>query len=384
MFQKISFIVCIQIMGITCISTQSPTLQTPPHALITPYRAVTIDPIVEMDSIFPPPINPPASPDTEKCYRAHQGLYNETVTVLEECDEYIRIVYDSVRYTVEDENSFWTFKKGFLPLSKIHSTDVINTIPHPSYGEEPTIVLIYPWQNFSVGTRFKHLIEHDTNNEYVVTLADYTQNIAQQGNIPRTHAIQETKQTKNLQRALFMHNIHHFLNRVAQEGPGMVIPYVWGGSSFLKPSKSDNFYRENGLWHRTDVGTFYTGYDCSGLIMRMAKIAGIDFPWKTSTAMQRAKKNLTGSDILEEGDIIGVAGHVMLVGNLKNNEVIESCGYGRGYGAVHRIQLHKLFDGIKSFKQLRAHYHNKKPIRFKNKNGTLGKPQTVQLFKLID
>ncbi len=73
-----------------------------------------------------------------------------------------------------------------------------------------------------------------------------------------------------------------------------------------------------------------SGYDCSEFVMRMAKIAGVDFPWKTTTAIERSRRALDSQDLLEEGDLIWVQGHVMVVSNIERNEIIESRGYGSG------------------------------------------------------
>lgn len=103
--------------------------------------------------------------------------------------------------------------------------------------------------------------------------------------------------------------------------------------------------------------------------MRFAQIAGINFPWKTSASIERSLKAMTDTDTLANGDIIWVPGHVMLISDIENNELIEARGYGVGYGCVHRITLNQCFDGIENYEQLLDRYFAKEIIRFRNKQG---------------
>jgi hypothetical protein len=153
----------------------------------------------------------------------------------------------------------------------------------------------------------------------------------------------------------------------------------------LQPYKKNNFYQKDGVWHRDGENDPYTGYDCSEFIMRMAHIAGIDFPWKTTSAIRHGQRKLTPSDALEEGDIIWVQGHVMVVSTIERNEIIEPRGYGAGYGCVHRIKLNQAFEGITSYDDLIKRYYAEEPIMFKHKNGAPLKPaKAFQLLKLIN
>lgn len=386
MLQKTTSRIHITTMRIMYLVLVQPcTVHAISHAPITPYKAVIIHPIVDMSEKFPPSINPPASPEMGYCARDHQGLYNEIITVQEEHGEYAKVRYDDVRYASTGDNSFWIFKGSIRPLAHIKRAHIKAHIPNMKYGARPTIVLTYPWHTFSLGTRFNHVPERDSCDSYGVTWIDHTRKKIRYGTVPRSNAKLETKHSPAVQRKIFIHSIRNLLNRVSREGNDVVIPYVWGGSSFLQPYKKDTFYLENAVWKRTEHTTPYAGYDCSELIMRMAKMAGMDFPWKRSTVMQEVLKKLTPTDTLEEGDIIWTEGHVMIVGNLTTNEVYESRGYGGGYGEVHRIPLHELFDGVYTFDQLRDRHHRKETVTYKKKDGGLYKEAyPVQLLKLID
>lgn len=351
--------------------------------------AVIKDKIAEMNNSFPAPTRPAASPDVKGCPRAHQGLYNEVVTCLEQHDDQIKIAYEDIAYGFDPEtkkisNTFWIYKKH-ITLCKELSNEVLKNIPHPKYAEEPTIVLIYPWKEFSVGTRFKHVSECDTQTAYAVTLTDYVTRTIIFDLVPHENAIVEIKQDAQSTRKLFVKIINDLIDKVAQSDPTKVIPYVWGGSSFVRPCTQHAFYKKDGTWHREGDNNPYTGYDCSEFVMRMAKIAGIDFPWKTTSAIERGRRALNDQDKLEEGDLIWVQGHVMIISNIQRNEIIEARSYGSGYGCVHRCTLGECFDGISSYDDLLARYYNNETIRFKDKQGNPSeKTNIVKLLKLVE
>ncbi|MBY0109650.1 MAG: C40 family peptidase [Candidatus Babeliaceae bacterium] len=111
--------------------------------------------------------------------------------------------------------------------------------------------------------------------------------------------------------------MNDLIDRISQNEADNVIPYVWGGSSFLEPYQQGCFYTKDGVWHRQGKNDPYTGYDCSEFIMRMAKIVGINFPWKTTTSIQHGLAQFTSKDILQAGDIIWVEGHTMIISDIE-------------------------------------------------------------------
>ncbi|MFA5998778.1 MAG: NlpC/P60 family protein [Candidatus Babeliales bacterium] len=357
-------------------------------------NAVVKDPVIEMNSSFPPPNSPAVCGDSKPCLRAHQGLFNEIVTVIEEQDESVKVVcknavYGYHRDTQEKLNTFWAYKKDIALLQDLDS-EVLQTIPHLKYAQEPTIVLVYPWKSFSVGTRFKRDPEHDTAIAYAVKVADFINNTAMIDFIPRKNALVETKKHPRAARKLFVKIINELIDRVEQSGQGHnneshVIPYVWGGSSFVVPYTDFSFYSQDGSWNRDGKNDPYCGYDCSEFVMRMTQIAGIEFPWKTTSIIERSKRALVKNERLEEGDLIWMQGHVMIVGNVKRNEVIEARGYKSGYGCVHRFTVGECFEGVASYDELLKQYHLNKTIRLKDRQGIpVEKRHFFRLLKLID
>ncbi len=119
--------------------------------------------------------------------------------------------------------------------------------------------------------------------------------------------------------------------------------------------------------------------------MRMAKIAGIDFAWKTTTAIRHGQRALMQDDMLQDGDLIWIQGHVMIVSNMQENELIEARGYASGYGCVHRIKLSDMFEDVNSYDDLLERYHTHASLSLKNKQGEFYlKADKFLLLKLIE
>lgn len=356
---------------------------------VSSKTAVIIDPVVDVGIHAVPGCNQPASPESQRCFRAHQGLHNELVSCIEEDDVCVKIACDTIIYGFEQSskkplNTFWTAKKHLVLLDDLPS-NLLATIPHPMYAQEPTIVLVYPWNSYSVGTRFKHVAEHDTSDAYAIMRAHYQTQSVTIDFVPHESALQEIKQTSSTARKIFVDIVNKLVDRVSLTPHNFVIPYVWGGSSFVCPYKDGAFYQQDGVWQREGLQEPYSGYDCSEFVMRMARIAGLDFPWKTTGAMHEGLKELLPGQTLEEGDLIWTSGHVMIVTNIERNELIHARGYASGYGCVHRTTLSEFFDGVVTYDDLLQHCWSLQPIKIKNKQGVVGANAMVfKILKLVE
>lgn len=351
-------------------------------------------PVVDMIADFLVFNELPAAREINSCHRAHQGLYNERVRVLNERGDYVHVAYKSLIYfdsvTKQPRNSFWMRKRDLLLFSDIKNEELLMAMPDAVYAQDATVVLTYPWHGFSVGTRFKRKPGSDTVDSYAIMLPDYENNSVILDYIARTDALVEQEQNVHEARMLFVKIINELVDRVQREGTNFVIPYVLGGSSFVElytDLDADNtplFYVADGVWQRVGAYNPYMGYDCSELVMRFAQMAGIAFPWKTTVAMERSLRSLTSNDMLEEGDLIWVYGHIMIVSNLEKNELIEARGYSSGYGRVHKIVLKDCFAGVSTYDELRIVCENGGTVQFKDWHGSvLEKTHAVKLLKLI-
>lgn len=351
------------------------------------FLAVVKRPVIELNNSFPAPKNVPVSPEVKGCPRAHQALFNEIADCHICQDQNVKVTFSEVIYGYDEQtktirNTLWAHQSDLIPLSQL-STDVCNCIPSSAYAQTPTIVLIYPWNYYSVGTRFIHVRQLDTDTNYAIMHPNFETNSAYLDFVPHEDAIEEVAQSQAQARNLFVKLVNDLVTRVEND-QGQVIPYVWGGSSFVQPYEDKAFYQEDGAWQRKGKSDPYSGYDCSEFVMRMAKIAGISFPWKTSTAIERGLKKLSHSDQLENGDVIWVPGHVMIVSNIEKNELIEARSYSVGYGCIHRISLKECFEDINNYAELSYRYFNTIPVKFKNKSGqVLDKTYIIKLLKLL-
>lgn len=349
--------------------------------------AVITEPVIEMHNSFAPPDTLPASPETKSCPRAHQALFNEIARIEDWRDNHVKISFAHVIYgyngeTGEVSNTFWMAKKHCKPLHTL-TPELRSAIPESMYGKKPTVILTYPWNGFSMGTRFCHRCADDTDDHYAIVYIDYLCNEVCADYVPHTHAIEEKERSASEKRALLGALLNNLIDRVASEHPGNIIPYIWGGSSFIEPYQDEEFYLDDGVWQRTGNRHPYTGYDCSEFVMRMAQIAGFDFPWKTTTAIKQGLKEIEDDDPLQEGDLIWVPGHVAFVSAIHENELIEARGYASGFGCVHRTTIGDYVEGISTYDELRARSALGKTIRFKDTQGrVLAKEHKVTLLKI--
>jgi hypothetical protein len=353
------------------------------YAASFPYEtAVIIGPVIDMNNSFPAPNNPCASPESKPCPRAHQGLYNEIVYCVEEYDDQSKICCPGIIYGYDADqkslNSFWTYSKHIRKCKDL-SSKVLQSIPHHEYGHESSIVLTYPYNEFSVGTRFKRLPSYDTDTAYAIVRADYGNSQVISDFIPRENAIIETKNNHQVARKLFVKIINDILDKVTHSNFNQVIGYVWGGSSFVHTYVAQNFYEQDGTWHRRGIKDPYSGYDCSELVWRMARIAGLYFPWKNTKTIEQSCKQLASKDQLEEGDLIWMPGHVMIISSIERNEIIEARGYANGYGCVHRLKLNECFEDIETYQELLNYYFEQKSVMLKDKIGRT----TKKVFKIL-
>lgn len=105
-----------------------------------------------------------------------------------------------------------------------------------------------------------------------------------------------------------------------------------------------------------------SGFDCSALILRAAQIAGLPFYFRNTTTIAAHLKPLTIQDSLEDGDIIFMRGHVMVIASIKRNTCIEARSYGGGYGKVQEIHVQDLYKDITTLEELKDAYLTNKKV----------------------
>jgi len=201
-------------------------------------------------------------------------------------------------------------------------------------------------------------------------------------NIPKNLVCRSSDlQTNKDRRALFV----QLLKKWAHPGNGF-IPYVWGGCSFV------NIYTTDFKKHELNNNLSYyardeikscpkNGCDCSGLIARVAQACGIPYFFKNTTTMVTKLEALQKTDILQDGDLMWMPGHVLAVASVKDNTIIEARSYGSGFGKIHELPLNQVFKNINSYDDLLRSYFANKPLGLLNKDKEV--KSTLTSYKLL-
>lgn len=346
--------------------------------------------------------NPPASPigyADGTCRRAHQGLAHEVVSVTATDRDNAQIVFDNVIYgfneqTRQPQSTFWTKKKHLVFLKDV-SDEALDAIPGPWSAQvseqgassslnkaHDALILTRPWKYYSVGTRFVHDSAEDTKHAYGVKHIDFT-GASTSSKIPKKYARIELSVNAQEARQHFVKLANDLVDYASRVSVDKIIPYVWGGSSYVHEYQDGEFVLKDG-WRRPTHNKPYAGYDCSEFVLRLAQISGISYFNKTTVMLCQRGTEIGPHDILEEGDLFWAPGHVMIVSDIARNEIIEAVGYSGGYGKVQRISLSKRFAGIENYDQLRRACYTKKPLQYLSKDGLVSSEvKECKFFKLI-
>lgn len=343
------------------------------------------------------------------CPRLHQLLYNDMVEIVTTtADEVcIRIpqAYCATQSTSEQHNTYWTLNKNITPLDSLIAHNIaIEHIPQPidfsdksnqALNNTEIITLIEPHHDtatklsFSVGTRFVRAPnkQKKKNTPLTVFAIDFTRMKEHIIKIP-SHKCVVTDCTKTNNERIT--DFITLLKKWCHTKNGH-IPYVWGGTSFIKTVHT-NFKEVTATGHNGDY-SFYeyekdtqspkTGFDCSGLILRAAQISGIPYFCKNTTTIAQRLQPLQHNTQLQAGDIILIRGHVMVASDIANNLLIEARSYGHGYGKLHEIPLKQVFDNIETYDDLMHAYFKKIVIKRKDKQGKVRDTfSNLQLFSM--
>lgn len=342
------------------------------------------------------------------CQRLHQLLYNDIVTVTkviqDEACINISHAYCKPSPSSSPHTTYWILKKNLTFLDDIAAQN-INLAHIPSSLDfldntitkncPNTVTLIEPHYDktinllFSVGTRFVRVsCELQKKNSPIAVYAiNYEEMKLYTIKIPNHKCALNENKTAPKHITAFV----ELLKKWAHQKNGY-IRYVWGGTSFTKPTRN-NFKEITTTGPQGDY-SFYeyekdkpcqkNGFDCSGMILRAAQICGIPYFCKNTTTIMQSLTPLKREQDLQAGDLILIKGHVMVVSDIKKNLLIEARGYNHGYGRIHEIPLNHVFDGIETYKDLLHAYYEKKIIKRKDIQGKIRDSfSNLQLFSMV-
>ncbi len=336
--------------------------------------------------------------ENKACPRLHQLIFNEEVTILEELNDEVKVHVTNHFCQPEQsdakQSTYWTAKKNVITFDELKKLGVdISIIPPPlshhtpQAFDEQIVTLKYPFADpssslsFSVGTRFVKMSMQSNKQSVTVHFFNPREKKQKQLFLPLRYLATDHKNQQE--------KIDEYVKLIrswAHETKG-VIPYVWGGCSFITLCKQEPFVEKKD----NDTNPYYLrkdrlrgpqdGLDCSGLILRGTQLCDIPYFFKNSTTLAKNLAPLHKNEPIENGDMIWFPGHVVVVSDVKNNLVVEARGYEHGYGVVQETPLKEQFKNIATYDELKKAFHNKTPIERLDKFGTTVK--TLTNYKIL-
>lgn len=331
------------------------------------------------------------------CPRLHQMLFNERALMIRQQGKNILIEIPTHFYQLAKHGPkicrFWTEAQNFTPISALG--DAVNCIPETLdfHTKSPlhahTITLKQPFYScttntmYSAGTRF--LVNLTTNSSFTVCAYNprtrSTHNIV----IPASHVIPSQSMPRNQRIQTFI----KVLKEWAHNDMGK-IPYVWGGCShnFVYPdleqvlaptpvSESQLAYTIKD--HKPPV---HSGFDCAGLVSRAAQIAGLPYHFKNTVTIGHNLRPVHKHEPIEDGDLVLIPGHVLVISDAVRNTAIEARTKGHGYGYVHEVPVRELFRGICTFEELRSFMNRNSTVTRIDKDGKTIAQVPVKILKM--
>jgi cell wall-associated NlpC family hydrolase len=351
------------------------------------------------------PYSDAATNKISACPRIHQLLFNETVMVVGLYEHQACITIPQAFYITHHnkspQNLYWTLKKNLMVLSDIQTKDAAHHLPDAidfstlkTHCAQPIVSLIHPWHHpaskktFSAGTRFIFDPAESTADHYCIALLNPRTKKFDHEHIPTNLCHEQAQNPPAHTRQEFLKILKNWAHQDSKP-----IPYVWGGCSYCM-RLNENEFNENAL-SLLPYGTltFYTrpsvknqiktGFDCAGLIARAAQLCGMPYFYKNTLTLSHYLHELGPHDQLEEGDLIWIPGHVMVVSSLKNNLLIEARSYLHGYGIVHEIPLSDEFKDMQTYADLVSAFRTKKTlIRLDKGKNEVEKIKNFKVLKL--
>lgn len=328
------------------------------------------------------------------CVRDHQILFNETVEVLEE-------YYDEIKINIKNAfvqnygTTYWTLKENFIKAEDLDQNKIPKQIDFKENNftdfYENNVTLVLPFydnktnKTYSAGTRF--IYKYKDMNNYTVYIYDpndknYIESIVTKKLCLDSQKLDKYEKIKNFIKVL--------KSWTTLEND-QILPFAWGGCSFIDKIKSHEFILTEDLNHNNETIHYWTreeltrkpyaGFDASGLMLRAAQICEIPYFFKNTMTCSQFLKTMAKNEIIEEGDLIWFPGYLAAISDIKNNLVIGGRGYQHGYGKIVEQPLKDLFLETETFEQLREAYFNKKSLTNIDKNGQINR--TIYEFKIL-
>lgn len=313
------------------------------------------------------------------CLRGHQGIFNEQVSVTQELDAEVQICLTNCFFetalSMGKQSFYWTLKENIIiPEDFLIPQDLF---PEPIryneyFSDDQVITLAMPWHDmqtnkvYSVGTRFKRERSLDESDLFGIIYYDYDSKSIKIAQIQKDICLADVSCLSLAERQ----NLFVTILRRWAKCSNNTIAYVWGGTSWTLPSSNSFSLIEDTIfdtpvayWVRPHSSVPLSGFDCSGLILRAAQIAGLPYYFKNTTTIMHYLREISDNESVEAGDIIWCPGHVMIVSDVEKNTLVESRGYASGDGKVLEVSLDKRFTTISQYEALKIACLNHTPLK---------------------
>lgn len=366
----------------------------------TQVHALVIVPVADLYGTIPNTTHIPM--DTQPaslCPRLMQALFNERVEILkEQCDHALIKITHAFHHPHNQPtkilNTYWISKAAIATLDSLPA-EARKVIPPPIAWTNPTSVtqqhvatLLYPWYDqklgttFSVGTRF--VITTSKKKHYGVAFWDAgTQKIISSTIPKHLCSSLKTDATPQERQATYVALARSWAHSL----PG-IIPYVFGGCSMTMPYdpyqpviSSIQPRGSNVIDHAHKTMQPHAGFDCAGLILRTAQCCGIPYFFKNTTTLAQGLRTLKSDESLENGDLIWIPGHVMIVSDIKKNLLIEARSFYHGYGKIQEIPIGEQFFGIATYGDLQKTFFSRQKLKRLDGAGNVTQKLPFKLLK---
>lgn len=340
------------------------------------------------------------SPETGpySCPRVHQALFNEVGIMREEKGEEVRIEFPHLCYVGADKemhSDFWLQRDCVHAVNDM-TQEMRKALPEPVLTKSPTatVALILPWEDeeskivYSAGTRFVHNPPADTAEHFSIFLLNYEKNVVQEVAIPRAIALPEEPRSLDSSKKLLIEILRLWI----AHGKG-VIPYVWGGCSYCTRFPDKEFFlqevkrgaEELSSWQRPGTRGVRTGFDCSGLVLRVAQLVGLTYVSKNTTTIGIMGTDVPDNEPLQQGDLMLVRGHVMVVSDIEKGQFIDAASYSSGYGCLRECSLGDAFAEVDTYEDMRRCVRSGLGLIRKARDGNgAGTLPWVRIIRLAD
>ena len=268
------------------------------------------------------------------CPRIHQLLFNETVEILEEKGEEVKIAIPNLFYSTASSqtphNTYWTQKKHLVSFDELEAHQAHQDYIPPGcnflskekkYDTSNVITLFMPFydpitkKTYSAGTRFIQVATTQKNDSLGSVFAFDTNSFSFKKIKLPAHLCMLSIPTNKQEKVKAFVNI---LKRWAHLKDGF-IPYVWGGSSFTQTynapfheviTQQQNATKTSYFTFNTTKNSVKNGFDCAGIISRAAQMCWIPYFFKNTTTLAANLKEIQSKELIEAGDLIWIPGHV--------------------------------------------------------------------------